>query len=71
MPYYANLGRTATIYQQLRVDQMARFFTNDQESALTIREDMRVVNVPIGIAFILLGLATLLDARKRASKSNT
>jgi len=70
MPYYASLGKTAITHQQLRVAQMTRFFTNDRESALTIREDMRVVDVPMSIAFILLGLAALLDAQ-RTSKSKT
>jgi hypothetical protein len=50
MPYYASLGRTAIGYQQSRVNQMTRFFTNDQESVLAIREDMRVVNIPVSIA---------------------
>jgi hypothetical protein len=71
MPYYASLGRTAIAHQQLRVNQMTRFFTDDQESILAIREDMRVANVPAGIAFIVLGLAALLDAQRRTSKSNT
>lgn len=70
MPYYASLGRTAIPHQQSRVNQMTRFFTDNQESALAIREDMRVVNVPISIAWIMLGLAALLDAQRRTSKSN-
>lgn len=71
MPYYASLGRTATGHQQARVNQMTRFFTNDQESVLAIREDMRIVNIPIGLAWIGVGLAALLEAKRRVSRANT
>lgn len=69
--YYASLGRTAVTHQELRVNQMTKFFINDQESVLAIREDMRVVNVPVSVALIVLDLEALLDAQRRASKSNT
>lgn len=71
MPYYASLGGTAKPHQQLKVEQMTRFFIDEQESVLAIREDMRVVNIPASIAFIALGLTALSDAQNKASKSNT
>lgn len=63
MPYYSSLGRTAITHQQLRVREMTRFFTDPQRLVLDIREDSRVVNIPFGLAFLLLGLAGFWQAQ--------